>query len=350
VQNINFLQQKELFSLNALKCLRNEYLFNDCQLCFERCEEKALGLFKNKITLFKDSCTTCGACIGSCPTQSLTLEHFDAVDFIFEFLDKQTNIIIEKIDVPHFGVFDSMILISLVLRTKHNIFLEYQTPISQLHLDYIDECIKSSNFFLASIGFEHSLFLKPHKEELQSSRRNLFQSLIKSKDALLKEEHGSQKLNQTKKNLPSKFIFFKNSLKLVCEDIANTFVSTHQLPLFNQKIDFNRCTNCIECITFCPTNALFQNESKESIIFQSGKCIGCDICHQVCKEGAIEENYHLDLIEFMFDRSIKLVEFEYIKCQECNNAFIDKNRGNICFVCSDYTNNFQGMFTLAKDL
>lgn len=351
MENINFLQTKDFFSLNALKCLRNEYLFNDCQLCFERCSHQALGIFKNKIKLFEELCTSCGACIGICPTESLTLSTFDMSTFIFSFLEKESNQIIEKIDVPHFGMFDSYHLISLVLRAKRNIFLQFDENSSSDDLEYIESQIKQSNLFLSSIAFESSLFLKPHKSELSnSSRRNLFKTLIQTKNELQQENSMSKKLTQEQKTLPAKVTLFKNSLKLVCEDLIRTQISTENLPLFNQKIDFQACTNCVECITFCPTNALFQSATKESIYFQSGKCIGCNICHQVCQTNAIKEENNLDLIAFMFDKAQKLVEFEYIKCDECNNMFINKHQGNICNVCKDYAHNHNHMFTLAKDL
>lgn len=349
MENINFVQSKDFFSLNALQCLRNEYLFNDCTLCFERCEQQALGLFKNKIKLFEELCTSCGSCIGVCPTQSLSLSNFDLIGFIFTFLEKQSNIVVEKRDVPDFGILDVYSLLSLVLRAKHNIFLEYQATTSTSTLDYLEAQIHKSNLFLAAIGFEHSLFMRQHNEPIDTNRRSLFKTIFNATQELQQETNSSKKLKEHQKILPSNLVLFKNSLKLVCEDINHTINIAH-LPLYNQKIDFEACSNCVECITFCPTQALFQNSTKESIYFQSGKCIGCSICHNVCKHQAIREDNHLDLIEFMFDKAQKLVEFEYITCQECNNAFINKHKGTVCDICSDYANNFSQMFTLAKDL
>jgi energy-converting hydrogenase A subunit P len=349
LENINFLQTKDFFSLNALQCLRNEYLFNNCTLCFERCEHEALGLFKNKIKLFDELCTSCGVCVGVCPTQSLSLSNFDLTNFILTFCEKQNNRIIEKIDLPSFGMLDFHSLVSIVLRTKCNIFLEYAPTTSSATLDYIENQVQQSNIFLAAIGFEHSLFLQQQNNVIDTNRRSLFKTMFNATLELKQETTGSKKLNQHQKTVPSKLVLFKNSLKLVCEDINHT-INVENFLLYNQKINFEACTNCIECITFCPTQALFQNSFKESIYFQSGKCIGCSICHDVCKHQAIQEDNQLDLIEFMFDKTEKLVEFKYITCHSCNNAFIHKNRGNICDICTDYTNNFNQMFTLAKDL
>lgn len=349
MENSNFITTKDFFSLNTLQCLRNEYFFNECTLCFERCEHKALGLFKNKITLFTELCIACGTCIGVCPTQALSLSHFDVNNFIFSFLEKHINIIVEKVDIPDFGMLDSLYLLSIALRAKRNIFLEYHDTTPSSTLDYIEQEIKKSNLFLYSIGMENSFFMRQHQNSVDVTRRGLFKTIIHASHELQHDKSTAQKLNEHQKMVPPKMILLKNSLKLVCEDI-HSMINTQNIPIFNQKINSQQCTNCIECITFCPTHALFQNESKESILFQSGKCIGCNICHHVCKHNAIQEEYAVDLIDFMFDRVQKLVEFEYIKCQECNNAFIDKKNGDICDICSDYANNYSQMFTLAKDI
>lgn len=351
MENTNFIQHKDLFHLNTLKCLRNEYLHNDCTLCFGACPSNALGLFKGKITLFGASCTSCGDCIGICPTEALSLENFDINSFVFEFINSEKNRIIEKIDVPAFGMFDSYHLLSIVLRTKMNIFLEYSENISSEQLDYIHTVTQKSNHFLASLGCENSLFLKePTKKVEDNTRRNLFKTLIQTKNELSKEVKISHKLNEKEKTVPAKLILFKNSLKLVCEDIHQQLTLDETALVFNKSIDFNTCTNCAECVTFCPTNALYQGSSKESLYFQSGKCIGCDICHSVCQPHAISNQSDLDIIDYMFDKAQKLVEFEYIKCTECNSAFINKNQGNVCERCLDYKSNFDKMFILAKDI
>lgn len=353
MHNRNFIQENNLFGLNTLKCLRNEYLYNDCRLCFSACPTNALGLMKNKIHLDAQSCTSCGDCIGICPTESLSLENFDVNSFVLEFLKSDNNRIVETIDIPSFGMFDTYHLLSLVLRARHNIFLEYKESITSKELDYIDEVVQKSNYFLASIGFESSLFLKQHQKEVQNSaRRNLFKNLVQTKKELTKEVKVSHKLNEKEKTVPSKLILFKNSLKLVCEDIQQPLlnIDDEKTVLYNKSIDFDACTNCVECITFCPTNALFQSPAKDAIYFQAGKCIGCEICQSVCQPNAIKSESTLDMIAYMFDQAAQLVEFEYIKCTQCNGAFINKNQGDVCERCADYANNFDKMFTLAKDM
>lgn len=350
--NSNFSQTKDLFTLNSLKCLRNEYFFNDCTLCFSQCETNALGLHKDKITLFRDQCTSCAECLGICPTEALSIDSFDVNHFVLTFCENDQNKIIEKIEIPTFSMFDTYHLISIVLRKKANIFLEYNKNINKLSREYIENIIEESNYYLRLMGREDSLFLKMHEPILEDNeRRNLFTHLTQRNREFKEDQSLSLKLNEYEKTLPSKVILLKNSLKLVCEDLYTTKISIDNKSLFfNKIISYEACTNCVDCITFCPTQALFQNTAKDQIYFSSGKCIGCDICQEVCKTNAISEQQEIDLIEFAFNKARCEVSFNYEVCQECNTPFVFKGQSKICDRCKSYKTDFQDMFTLAKDM
>ncbi|MFY9073786.1 4Fe-4S binding protein [Malaciobacter mytili] len=351
MDNINFLQKKELFSLNTLKCLRNEYFFNECDLCFSRCSEMALGLQKEKIKLFENRCIECGDCIGICPTQALNLENFDTEEFILNFINTQKSTILEKVDIPSFGMLDSHHLLTIIIRKKENLYLEYDEACK--NLEYLKQIQKQTNNFLQSINFKYKVELKKHIDELNIEnkiRRNLFKTIFENKKQLQKETSVSNNLKIKNNETISKLILLKNSIKLIIEEVENIELSTlDSTLLFNKQIDFNSCTNCLDCINFCPTNALFQNEKKDSIYFQAGKCIGCNICDDICKEKAISNKEKINLIDFTFDKASKLVEFTYKTCQECNSVFIYKNGDIICPRCKDFRDNHSSMFTLAKD-
>lgn len=350
MNNINFLQKKGLFTLNSLMCLRNEYFFNECDLCFSRCDKNALGLQKEKIKLFENRCTECGDCIGICPTQALSLENFDIEEFILNFINTEKSTILEKVDIPSFGILDIHHLLAIVIRKKQNLYLEYDEACK--NLEYLKKIQSQANNFLQTISFKYKVELKKHIDEIDIEnkvRRNLFKTIFENKKNLQKETSISNNLKiKTNENI-SKLILLKNSFKSIIEEIDNTELSTDTGFLFNKQIDFNLCTNCLDCINFCPTNALFQNEKKDSIYFQTSKCIGCSICDDICKEKAISNKQNINLINFTFDKALKLVEFTYKTCQECNNVFIYKNGDIICPRCKDFRDNHSSMFTLAKD-
>ena len=300
LEDIDCIPSQHLLFLNPFSCLRNGHLDNDCQLCVSQCGIQAIDIVKRKIPLIKENCTNCGDCIGICPTESLGLKEFDVISFIFDFLEKDENRIIEKMDIPTLGIFNPYHLISLVLRTKRNLFLEYDQTNTEHNLNYLEKIVQQSNLFLASIGFESSLFIRAYKTESDINNKNSFSPYL------------TPEKYEQETTLPKKLVLFKNSLKIVCEDIATHLYDLSDLnTLFNKQINKLSCTNCIDCITFCPTNALFQSADKSSILFQSGKCIGCNICETVCKTQAIEQNNEIDLIQYMFDQTQQLVEFNH---------------------------------------
>ncbi|WP_419770657.1 MAG: 4Fe-4S dicluster domain-containing protein [Candidatus Marinarcus sp.] len=227
--------------------------------------------------------------------KEIFLDTFDVIAFILDFLEQDVNKIIEKVDIPTFYLLDSYHLISLVLRAKRNIFLEYDAHISEEALNDLEITVKNSNLFLASIGFESSLFMK---EQTPNTTHNFEPELI------LHEKENIY-------TIQPQVLFFKDSLKMVCEDIFYTHIDISDMNLvFNKKIDSKKCTNCSDCIIACPTSALFHNTAQDTISFQSGNCIGCQICEDVCQTAAITKSNSLNLIEYMFNKTEKLVTFK----------------------------------------
>lgn len=350
MDNENFLQKKDFFELNGLKCLRSEYFFNECDLCFSRCSHNALGLKKEKISLNNDLCTSCGDCIGICPTQALSLENFDVENFILKFINDKKDVIIEKIDIPSFGMLDIHHLITLLLRKQESITLEYDED--SKNIEYLQLLILEANLFVKNLGFDYEIKKISHNDKVENKlRRNLFKSILSSKKELQNKSSIRSKINQNEKETPAKLIILKNSLKLISEktDLSRLEIEDSSF-IFNKKIDYNSCTNCLDCITFCPTNSLFQNSAKDSIFYQAGKCIECHICSEICKEKAINKSQNVNLFDFTFDKAEQLVKFEYKTCGDCNSVFIYKSGDIICPRCKEYTDNYSSMFTLAKDI
>ncbi|WP_459128623.1 RnfABCDGE type electron transport complex subunit B [Guggenheimella bovis] len=54
------------------------------------------------------------------------------------------------------------------------------------------------------------------------------------------------------------------------------------------RIDYTKCTDCMECFKACPTHAITADESqKKKAEIDESKCIGCTICAKNCPEEAI---------------------------------------------------------------
>lgn len=356
----SFVQKSELFSYAATQCLRNEYYFNDCTLCLEVCPENAFRIVRNKLMLFTNECIACAGCIGSCPTEALSIESFDPNAYTIAFKEQRNKTLSCKQDTSCLGAFDAHHFIMIALRSEDAPICDMthceECPINREGVveTSIREKIAISNDFLTKVGLEVHIETKEEKSE-ENSRRTLFRKAFdKAKGSL---DEGSDEIAMTLQNMkridtdiPLKLQLLKNALR---ENIS-TFSTTHfdeRSPLFfNKAISFDACTNCGDCIQFCPTHALEATSDNQGIVFTQAKCIGCGICDHICKTNAITTDESFDLVTIAYDRTEQLVHYKMVMCHECRCPYPYKGGDPICDRCKDFSANHSNMFTLAKDM
>lgn len=361
MSNINFIQKSNLFSYTATRCLRNEYYHNDCTICIDVCPKGAFHIVRNKLTLFENECVECAGCIGACPSEALEIESFDPNQFAASYQHQTSPSISCKTLTPCLGVFDVDHLLVMVLRSKSNIECD-MSHCSGCVLNEngtmessIRSKVEEANTFLEAVGFEYRVETLDVKEE-QADRRALFRKGIEKAKEVISEK-GVVTLSMTSAHhampdvrMPLKRILLKNSLKEHVAEMTETTLEGVSPLFFNKQIDFNACTNCGECIQFCPTDALFPTADKQGIYFMQGKCIGCGICEDICKPKAITSKEGIDLVSIAFDRAEQLVHYEMVTCHECRCPYPYKGGDPVCDRCSSFLTNHANMFTMAKDL
>lgn len=359
--NINFIQKSNLFSYTATRCLRNEYYHNDCTLCIDLCPKGAFHIVRNKLTLFENECVGCAGCIGSCPTEALEIESFDPNGYAAAYQHiEEAPILSCKVTTPCLGVFDVEHLTVMALRGERNVTcdLSHCAGCVLNENGTLEESIRAkiegTNQFLATIQKAYRIETIDVKEE-QSDRRALFRKgFEKVKESLAEESvaHVSMTMAHHKlpdQKMPLKRILLKNSLKEIVAGLETTGFSESSPLFFNKQINFETCTNCGECIQFCPTDALFPTSDKQGIYFSQGKCIGCGICEDICKPKAITSKDGYDLVNIAYERSEQLVHYDMVTCHECRCPFPYKGGEPICDRCSSFTAKHTNMFTMAKD-
>lgn len=77
-------------------------------------------------------------------------------------------------------------------------------------------------------------------------------------------------------------------------------------------INYDKCTNCNQCIKDCPTKNFSMDRNQKHIIFNDSRCILCGHCIGVCPENAIlYSNMEDDLLEFKESRDpSELISYE----------------------------------------
>jgi energy-converting hydrogenase A subunit P len=358
----SFVQGSGIFAYSGTNCLRNEYYHNDCRRCIEICPKGAFHIVRNKLTLFENECIACAACIGGCPTEALTLETFDPNAFTVAFKDLEDTTLSCKRTTPCLGVFDTQHLITMALRGE-------TAPICDMA--HCEGCalnetgdvetrirgnVATANAFFESVGLETRIETVEEKPEEANERRALFRKAFDTAkaqvgdgaphDTALTLEH--QRSGQQK--VPLKSLLLKNSIREKIGTFAATAFEGRSPLFFDKAISFDACTNCGDCVQFCPTEALQATGDKHGINFTSGNCIGCGICDDICKTDAIATAEGYDLVEVVYDRVKTLVHYEMVQCHECRCPYPYKGGDPICDRCKDFKSDFSDMFTLAKDL
>jgi energy-converting hydrogenase A subunit P len=355
MSNISFVQKSNLFKFDATSCLRNEYYYNNCTLCLELCPKDAFIVSRNKLTLLEQECIECAACIGICPSEALEIESFDSNEFIEKIIQKEEKEISCKKDTPCLSVFDKHHFISMVLDGKEDIACNL-SHCNDCELNKNDEIkqsieqrIDDSNQFLQHIS-EHRVLKKFDSEPINEKRM-----LFKKAYTTITNEKRDISFTKEQKKLNTITTTLKNHrlnvlLKEYIPSLENTKFDTPYALFFDKSITFSDCTNCGDCVQFCPTSSLLATKDKQGILFQSSLCIGCEICNNICKTSAVNTNAEFDLVEIAYDRVKELVHYEMVMCHECRTPYPYRGGDPICDRCKSFFEHSPDMFTLAKDM
>ncbi len=343
---IEYKQKGELLELNLLKCLRTDYFHNDCQECMQICPKEALFFDRSKLSVDFGQCTNCGVCLGVCPTEALSLDFFDPNEYILQQNEPEVVLSCKK-DIPCLSALDSEHLATLLLRKERVACDLSHCEGCELNpedktLASIRKRMEEAQRFIQEMGLDKKL----EEASFEENRRGFFKALFQSAKQLGQESLKAQ--TQAIDRVPTKQIFLKNSLKSQISQIPNTTLTTNYSFLANKAID-EQCTNCGDCVQFCPTDALFFAKDGTAIWFIAGRCIDCDICNDICKPRSISDKEQIDLVTWCFDRGEELIEHQFEMCQECRTPFPYKGGEMVCERCKSFVQDFGDIFKLASE-
>ncbi len=349
----------DLFGFDYFSCLRSDYAKSECSICIDLCPEDAMVFDRSRLTLDTQKCTGCTACVGGCPTEALSSELFDPNRFAVEFPGRSGSMISCKENVPCLGALSVEHLITIAIRSESGIVCDLshckECPVNSntLVLKSIESAIEEAQEFLDAAGIKRrvSALREASRSEADIGRRGLFKKLAGIASQIGEERTLGEIASRERERVPLKRVLLKNALKAAAEEIDGASISGSGFSFAAaKKIDEQSCTNCQECAMFCPTGALSLLRDNSGIIFQSGKCIACGICDDICRPGSIGTGAEIDLVDFAFDRMQLLVKHKLEICEECKVAFPYRGGEMLCDRCRDFRENFSDIFTLAKDM
>lgn len=350
---MDFVKKVNLLSYTSTSCLRNDYAHNECDNCMVICPENVLVMERGKYTI-KEGCTSCAACLGSCPTEALVLETFDPNSFVLELTSKEDKAVSCKKDASCLGAFDIAHYMTMALKNETEVTCDLshcatcEMNKENALFEDIEGKIDLANIYLDSFGIEKKIAKNMEAEETKQSRFAMFKK-AHSTVTNSGKEGATDIFAQSGSKIPLKNLMLKNALRENMQAISNPKMKIN--PIFaSQEISFDKCTNCHECVMFCPTDALFGTDDKQGVMFNGGNCIACGICHEVCVEDAIHTPKEFDIVPIIYDRVEELVRYEMAQCLECNCAYPYKGGEQICHRCKEFVEERGDMFTFAKDM
>lgn len=340
---------------DVYKCVRTDYLYAGCSECVDICMEEVFYFRNDKMLLKKENCTGCAVCIGGCPSEALKIESFDENQFILQFGASKDTLISCKHNTPCLAVFDQHHFVTAVMQKNAPIECDLSqcancefSNAGKVH-DIIEHRIDEANRFLEELEIPHRIAKEPKTQV--SERRGFFKKLSQMAiNQTVMEKPKISGVDPTVTPVPVKKTLLKNRIKEWLDSAPKETVDNGYSFIVNKQIDADRCSNCGDCSSFCPTKAFSLDTTKERVFFQLGKCISCGICNQICPEKCLEDKAGFSLINYAFDRAEKLVEHHLKICPTCKLAFPAKHSDEECPHCVKLHTEFADMFKPASEM
>ena len=345
-----------LLTLDVAKCVHTSNKFAICDKCVTACPVETINISDGLVSFTPSECVGCGGCDAVCPTAAYELDDFKPLNYVFNFLENDLDLIGCKSELPCIAALSVEELLSIALISPKSVKADIgackECPIGAKNLQIIEERIEEVNFILEAMEQSKSISLetldlqeKAQESETLSRRELLskdglkkaasikqqFESEVASSDTTLKTHKITSadiaKIKQ--KNIPDKRSLLLMAMKRA--GVPKTFhtIDVADISFISQK-DLNEetCTNCQMCYRICPTGALSSDGKGSVINFNPLSCVQCHSCHDVCEPDALTLRSTFSLASFFEPKIETLIRFTIKRCEECGN-FFDYHGGEV---------------------
>jgi ferredoxin len=352
-----------LLSLDIAKCVHTSNKFAICNSCVEACPVETIKIRDSRVSFTPSECVGCGGCLAACPTDAYTLDDFQPLGYIFDFLEKDAEVVSCRDEkLPCIAGLNVEELLSLVLISPQQLTLDIgpcaDCPIAKTNLAIIEQRAEEVNFLLEAMGQKKTLLLAalnvtPQEEETDAlTRRKLlskdgvktalsikqqFENSVEASDATAKEHNVTREdiAKIKEKNIPDRRSLLMMAMKRA--DIPEVFhtIESEDISFISQKdIDEATCTDCQMCYRICPTGALSSDHKGSVINFNPLSCVKCHSCHDVCEPDALTLRPTFSLANFFDSKRETLIRFVMKRCDECGVVFASRNGESMCRRCT----------------
>ncbi|MGC7873446.1 4Fe-4S binding protein [Desulfosporosinus sp. SYSU MS00001] len=298
---------------------------NICRLCIDSCPHQAISLY---FELDAKRCTECGICMAVCPSDGFVLRSSDQ---LHEYIRASGNVILNcpqaipaGQEIPCLGIIDRDLWLTLMLYARE----KEVTIFTGVCADCPDKnaCRISVEMFKEvhnawkghpPIGIKVAPDEGNRDSDLGEtvlSQRQKFEAIFAKADSeeMYHIPKTRQLLSETWKSRQSE-------------------VKALPLPVLNVN---EYCTDCGECPTICPQEALTKRENEEqlSLIYEPLKCVLCQRCISICRSKALSIEVK-SLTYRLLTGKVLLYQGKRRFCSQCGTRVFDNLEPPMCIDC-----------------
>jgi len=327
-------EKPKFFAYKQKLCAHSRNETVGCNACIDICSAEAISSDKSRqqIKVNPNLCVGCGACTTVCPTGALTYAYpkaqeqglkiktllstyhaaggKDAVLMlhsqeaglkVVEELGRAAQLKLAKglpanvipMSLWHTASLGLEVWLTAVAYGAHQVLVLCTHEEAPQYLEGLEAQMAVAQSLLAGLGYEGVHF--------QVVRAKNAMDL----DASLQANGAAKAQAKWKKQVPAVFAKYavapekRSTLELALDHLSEHAPSALQAinsvialpaasPLGALKVNTDKCTLCLSCVSACPASALQDNPDLPQLRFIEKNCVQCGLCATTCPEDAIE--------------------------------------------------------------